>query len=92
MTHPESMPIAEVASYKPVGPPWKMARNVIRKHGIKGLVVERDILRNVALLEMRPLSETSCQRKLVCIANSGLPVDGGPHDECWRKLLIREIT
>jgi hypothetical protein len=37
-----------------LGPPWKMAQNVIRKHGIKGLVVEREILRNVALLEMRP--------------------------------------
>jgi hypothetical protein len=27
-----------------LGPPWKMAQNVIRKHSVKGLVVEREIL------------------------------------------------
>jgi hypothetical protein len=62
-----------------------MAQNVIRKHGIKGLVVEREILRNVALLEMRPLSETSCPRKLVRIANSGLHLDGGPQRRMLEK-------
>jgi len=36
-----------------LGPPWKMAQNVIREHGIEGFVVEREILRNVTLLEAR---------------------------------------
>src|SRR5579862_6691876 len=36
-----------------LGPSGKMAQNVIREHGIKGLVFETKILRNIALLEMR---------------------------------------
>src|ERR1700692_1610842 len=53
-----------------LGTPWKMTQSVIRKHSIKGIVVEGQIFRSVASLKPGLRSEASCQRKLVRIANS----------------------
>jgi PAS domain S-box-containing protein len=53
-----------------IASPRKMAQNVIREHGVKSLVVERETLRNITLLEARLFGNSSFQRKSVCIANS----------------------
>jgi hypothetical protein len=48
-----------------LGAAWNMAQNVIREHGVKRLIVESEILRNVRLLETRPRSETSREPRCV---------------------------
>src|SRR4029079_2208964 len=53
------------------GPSRNMAQHVVREYGIKGVVIEGEFVRNIALLETGLRGETSCQRKLVRVANSG---------------------
>src|SRR5882724_5707323 len=35
------------------GPTWNVAQNVIREYGIEGVVIEREVVRNITLLETR---------------------------------------
>jgi len=48
-----------------------VAQDIIREDRIKGVVVRREILRSVTLLELYLRSETSGRHELVRIVNSG---------------------
>src|SRR6516162_7960200 len=53
------------------GPCRKMAENIVREDRIKDIVVKRQILRSVTLLEMYPCSKTPGRSKLVRVMNAG---------------------